>query len=1643
VLKKETDLIIKINKSLNALVSGDLSTKQTPKEVGEFEQTFLLIAELKASFKNITGKAKQITEGSYTEDIEPRSDKDELGVAMAKIASTFKQTRQYNDFDDLMSALNTTALISETDNLGRITRVNKNFEAISQYSSEELIGKDHRILNSGEHPKAFFKNVWDTIKRGDVWIGEIKNQAKDGSYYWVNTTLYPRFDAEGKINGFMSFRFDITQQKNIELNLLEEKKRSEQASIEQKRQYKELAELTNALDETALISETDSRGRITRVNQNFENISQYSSKELIGKDHRILNSGEHPKDFFKNVWDTIKQGDVWIGEIKNQAKDGSYYWVNTTLYPRFDAEGKINGFMSFRFDITQQKNIELNLLEEKKRSEQASIEQKRQYKELAELTNALDETALISETDSRGRITRVNQNFENISQYSSKELIGKDHRILNSGEHPKDFFKNVWDTIKQGDVWIGEIKNQAKDGSYYWVNTTLYPRFDAEGKINGFMSFRFDITQQKNIELNLLEEKKRSEQASIEQKRQYKELAELTNALDETALISETDSRGRITRVNQNFENISQYSSKELIGKDHRILNSGEHPKDFFKNVWDTIKRGDVWIGEIKNQAKDGSFYWVNSTLYPRFDTEGEISGFVSFRFDITEKKNLELHLIEEKMRAEKTLGLNTELVNTISAQANQISDGDFSAQIVPSSDDDILGIAMAKMTDTLRYLNTENQKQDWLKTGQNEINALMRGVLDETILSKNIITFLAKYLGAQMGALYLKATQSDDLKLTGSYAFSKRNSLNETIQMGEGLVGQAALEQEVISITNVPDNYARIGSAIGDAVPRNVVISPFMSDGTLKGVIELCSFKEFSDTEMELLATIRETLSINFNAAKSASEMKVLLEESQRQAEELENQSEELRASNEELEEKSESLVEQTEQLRFANDDLEVQKIEITRKNKEVEKKAEELTTYSKYKSEFLANMSHELRTPLNSMLLLSNSLSKNKEGNLTSKQVQSASIVHQGGQDLLILINEILDLSKIEAGMMELEITAVAMTDVAESMERNFSHMMKEKGLEFIINTEPNLPDIVYTDQKRLEQVLKNLLSNAIKFTETGSICVNFSRINADNNSLASDLPPSNYLSIAVTDTGIGITKDKQKMVFGAFQQAEGGTARKFGGTGLGLSISRELTKLLGGYIQLQSEMGKGSTFTFTIPLDREKRGIKAVLLSDRATILTSDKNKMQSADVAETEVAKQSTAVIPPINYHVEDDRELILDKNSLSHNKKVMLVIEDDPKFAQILVSQSREQGFVCIATSTGEEGLTLAAQILPNAIILDINLPGIDGWSVLNALKAFQKTRHIPVHVMTADDKNQNAEIRGAIGFVSKPVSLDQLDETLTTLIDLSNKAVKDLLIIEDNESSQIAIKELIGNGDVKITAALTGYEGFKAILSENFDCVILDLNLQDMSGFEMLEKLALEKNIKIPPIIIYTGKDLGKEEHKKLLKYSDSIIIKGVDSEERLLDETALFLHRVIEKLPQDKQRIIHDLHDVEKVFKGKKILVVDDDIRNIFALSEILEEKGIEVLAAENGEVALELLNKNPLVDLVLMDIMMPVMDGYETTQKIRKQVQFIKLPIIALTAKAMKEDRNKCIAAGASDYLTKPVDEARLFSMLRIWMY
>ena len=742
-------------------------------------------------------------------------------------------------------------------------------------------------------------------------------------------------------------------------------------------------------------------------------------------------------------------------------------------------------------------------------------------------------------------------------------------------------------------------------------------------------------------------------------------------------------------------------------------------------------------------------------------------------------------------------------------------------------------------------------------------------------------------------------------------------------------------------------------------------------------------------------------------------------------QSEELQTQQEELKQMNEELEEQAQNMKQQQEELQMTNEELEEQTQSLEIRNKEVEvaksdieQKTKQLEISSKYKSEFLANMSHELRTPLNSLLILSKDLSENNNKNLDNIQIESAEIIYKSGLDLLVLINEVLDLSKIEAGKMSINIERVSLKNFADELIRDFKHNAEQKGLKLNVKLDKELPVSIRTDSQRLNQILKNLLSNAIKFTEKGSV------------SLSIDRYKEGKVIISVTDTGIGIQEDKQSAIFEAFQQADGGTSRKYGGTGLGLSISRELAKLLSAEIKLSSKINEGSTFSLIIPLEIHHEQ-EAVITGNIST------DRKFSAPAEPVLYKPRSENDSKYLNYpSIEDDRDRI------TKDDKVMLIIEDDLKFASILLKQANKKGFQCLSAATGEDGLLLAVKYKPQAIILDMELPGINGHAVLLELKSNPSVRHIPVHIISANDRTLEPIKEGAIEYLMKPVDKKDLEAAFNRIENFISRKIKNLLIIEDNENSRKTMRILIGNGDVKCFEAGTGKEALAVYEQNQIDCIVLDIGLPDMSGFDLIHKLENIKNHNLPPIIVYTGKELTKEENNELQKYAESVIIKGVKSEERLLDETALFLHRTISNLPKSKQMIINNLHDKEVIFHAKKILLVDDDTRNVFALSKILQERGMEIIKAENGKIALEMLDTHPDIDLVLMDIMMPEMDGYEAMKGIRFQVKFKKLPVIALTAKAMNDDKQKCIDAGANDYITKPIDVERLLSLMRVWL-
>ncbi|MDO8316860.1 MAG: response regulator [Flavobacterium sp.] len=984
-----------------------------------------------------------------------------------------------------------------------------------------------------------------------------------------------------------------------------------------------------------------------------------------------------------------------------------------------------------------------------------------------------------------------------------------------------------------------------------------------------------------------------------------------------------------------------------------------------------------------------------------------------------------------------------------------------------------------------LKNSESETASKNWLLTGNSELNEKLIGDQSIAQLANNTISFLCTYLNANIGAVYLFNEKDNTLMLSGKFAFSSAQETKENFKLNEGLIGQAAWEQKQISLTDISEDQIRITSSVLDAKPKNLLITPFLLDGKTIGVIEIGKLTDFNHTEKEFINVSMNSIAISVNTVqqaeekekraaelaiankelafqneekekraaelgiankelayqndekekraaelaianeelafqneekeKRAVELSFANKELSNQAEELQIQQEELRQLNEELEQQAQNLKQQQEELQMTNEELEEQTQSLEEKNKEVqaskndiEQKTKQLEISSKYKSEFLANMSHELRTPLNSLLILSKDLSENRKKNLDEVQVESAEIIYKSGHDLLVLINEVLDLSKIEAGKMAINIEKIALKNFTDNLLRDFKHQAEQKGLTILCKLAAGLPEFIHTDSQRLNQILKNLLSNAIKFTEKGSVTISI------------DPNTETTLNISVRDTGIGISEDKQTAIFEAFQQAEGGTSRKYGGTGLGLSISRELAKLLEGEIKVKSHLDKGSTFSLIIPLE-----IHPVQEPD---------TEIQVKPILYT---PRSQNDINYLNYPtIEDDRDTI------NTDDKIVLIIEDDRNFAAILLKQANKKGFKCLSASSGEDGLLLAAKYKPQAIILDMGLPGIKGKQVLHELKVNPSVRHIPVHIISANDRSLEPIREGAVEYLMKPISKDGLEEAFIRIENFVNRKIKNLLIIEDSENSRKAMKVLIGSGDVKCYEAGTGKEALELFEHNHIDCIILDIGLPDMTGFELIHKLGDVKAHNLPPIIVYTGKELTKEENNLLHKYAESIIIKGIKSEERLLDETALFLHRTISNLPKSKQMMINNLHDKEAIFHSKKILLVDDDMRNVFALSKILQERGMEVIKSEDGKNALNMLEVHTDIDLVLMDIMMPEMDGYEAMKRIRSQIKFRNLPIIALTAKAMKDDKQKCIDAGANDYITKPIDVERLLSLMRVWL-
>jgi signal transduction histidine kinase/DNA-binding response OmpR family regulator/CHASE3 domain sensor protein len=922
-----------------------------------------------------------------------------------------------------------------------------------------------------------------------------------------------------------------------------------------------------------------------------------------------------------------------------------------------------------------------------------------------------------------------------------------------------------------------------------------------------------------------------------------------------------------------------------------------------------------------------------------------------------------------------------------------------------------------------LQHVNEQNQRlthQAWLRSGQSELAVRSVGINALEPLAQAVLGYVTRYLDGAVAAMYVRSDEGV-LRRIGAYGFAHDQADHaSTIQPSGSLASQAANENRVLMLRELPPDYIKVASGLGEAPPRELLIAPFSNFGKVKGVIEIGFLQPVGEREREFLALVGDAIGASVAAVLYRQRLQDALAETQALNEELQVQQEELRTANEELEEQSRALEEsqsslenQQAELEQTNDQLAEQALNLDLKNAaltdaqdQLRQRALELERASRYKSEFLANMSHELRTPLNSSLILAKLLADNGNGNLNEEQVRFAQTIYSAGNDLLHLINDILDISKVEAGKMELVPEELPLRRVVDSLGMTFEPLARQKQLAFAVTVAPDVPASLHTDRQRLEQVLKNLLSNAVKFTESGSV------------KLAVDATPEGWLRFAVQDSGIGIAPEQQERIFDAFHQADGTTSRRFGGTGLGLSISRDLTALLGGTLSVESTPGAGSTFTLCLPRS--------------GAVAATPPAPLPAPVAAAPEPAPAAVAPGPAFP----DDRD------QPAGARRSVLAIEDDPAFARILFDLAHDLGYRCLVAHTAGEGLALAAGHSPNAILLDMRLPDGSGLSVLQQLKENSATRHIPVHVVSSVDNGGEALNLGAIGYALKPTTREQLEQVFRKLQEKSNQKIKRVLLVEDDERQRDSVVQLIADADVEIAAVGSGSEALGLLRHEIFDCMIIDLKLPDMQGKELLQQMSVEELCSFPPVIVYTGRNLTRDEEAELLKYSRSIIIKGARSPERLLDEVTLFLHKVESTLSSERRSMLKTVRGRDRVFEGRTILLVDDDVRNVFALTSALEQRGAKVEVGRNGFEALAKLDEVAAIDLVLMDVMMPGMDGLEATRRIRQDQRFARLPIIAITAKAMKDDQEQCLAAGANDYLAKPIDLARLYSLLRVWM-
>jgi signal transduction histidine kinase/DNA-binding response OmpR family regulator/HAMP domain-containing protein len=970
-----------------------------------------------------------------------------------------------------------------------------------------------------------------------------------------------------------------------------------------------------------------------------------------------------------------------------------------------------------------------------------------------------------------------------------------------------------------------------------------------------------------------------------------------------------------------------------------------------------------------------------------------------------------------------------TTQVRAIGEVATAVTKGDLSRsiQVEVQGELEVLKDDINEMIGNLRETTRINADQDWLKTNLARFTGMLQGQKDLQTVGRTILSELAPLVGGQHGVFYLNEPVDGRprLRLLAGYAYRERKHVDTEFGLGEGLVGQCAYERQRILLTQVPPDYITINSGLGEAPPLNIVVLPVLFENDIKAVIELASFNRFTEIHLSFLDQLMENIGIVLNTLSANMRTEELLKQSQALALELQQRQDELQQTNEELEEKARLLGEQ-------NEEVERRRREVEDGRRALEQKAEQLALTSRYKSQFLANMSHELRTPLNSLLILSQQLADNPDGNLTERQVEFAQTIRSAGNDLLTLINDVLDLSKIESGTTAVSIGDVPFEKLVDDVSRTFRELANQKRLEFRIALDPQLPRAIRTDETRLQQVLKNLLSNAFKFTDTGSVSLSIAPATEGWDPGHETLDRAErVIAFHVADTGVGVPEDKHDVIFEAFQQADMNTSRRFGGTGLGLSISREIATLLGGDIRLRSRVGHGSTFTLYLPEAHEPPLAGVVDESRPAGRLALASNGAVGS--ADSHVALPTALVA---------DNPFGDDRDRLGPGDRSLLIVEDDEAFARILVDVAHEHGYKALVALRGEAGLALARRYRPSAITLDLHLPELDGLNVLDLLKHDPATRHIPVHVISVRDEASRALGLGAIGHLNKPTSRRQLDEALAALTALLDRPTKRLLVVETDPVRREALVGLIGDADVSITAVASGREALAAVGEQRFDCVALDLDVPDAAGEELLATLKAMPGLENLPVVAYSERELSAPQAARLRDLAHVVTVGDGRSMERVLDETALFLHRAEADLPEPKRALLRAARRTDPVLAGKHVLIVDDDMRNIFAITSALERHAVETAYVEDGRAALDWLRHAPAVDAVLMDIMMPDMDGFETMRAIRADPRFSELPIIALTAKAMKGDRERCLEAGASDYITKPVDVEQLYSMLRVWL-